>query len=83
MTVDIKYWPKDKSFTVIRHSIDGKIIYVYDGRSDEYMEWLRTGLKTILWSDRSTSWTDVDIKKDVGIIIIRTIFEHSKTIGLE
>lgn len=83
MTVAVKYWPGDKSFTVIYHNEKNERFFVYDGRSDKFKKWLEVGPRAILWSQRSVSWADVDIEKDIETVIIRTIFEHSKKIELE
>ena len=86
MEATVKYWPKDKSYSVYYLGRDKKRVFLYDGRSKEYKEWLSGKSKggpplvAVLWSRNTVDWTEVK-REDSRRIVVLSIFEYPKEMG--
>lgn len=82
MTYRVKYWPKEKTFTLTEHKSpnDKNPKVFYDGRSEEYKEWLKSSRVLWTWGQNSTVVGTSEDKKRAAIVF--AIFEETKALGI-
>lgn len=79
MKILVKYWKKDKSFTVVANTSFKELLY--DGRSKDFLKWLKS--KTIVWTwNEGATSLEIGSKKRIKSSIVFAIFEDSKNLGL-
>jgi hypothetical protein len=82
MTIRVKYWPKDKSFTVVEneHSMKDDEGILYDGRSEEFKQWLKRSGALFAWSQNSIAIINDKGKERSSVVY--AIFENPRALGI-